>query len=218
MASLSAKQRSSLLQGLKDTCRLFWGPDRDLCRELLEGRYFNDLEDLDPLLENMKDRRTALQNSTREYPDEGALYQAMEEEYVYLFISRKGGVGTPLYHSCYMAERASLMGPPALRMIDRFRAAGLHLADDLKEPPDHIAIEGEYVYFLLEKGWRENARKDLQEAGDFVAKDMLPWVEVFKKKLAEEPEGIFYVLITGIFCDLLQIIADLLLERTGTRP
>ncbi len=48
------------------------------------------------------------------------------------------------------------MGPPAVRMKKRFESSGLSLSDNMHEPPDHLSIELEYLYFLLEKGWSDN--------------------------------------------------------------
>ena len=216
MKTLTKEQQSSLLRGLRNVCRLFWGPDPDICRELMEGTFYGFLQDLERLHRDVAGLNSALQAFLKDYPDSRVLHQTLEEQYVKLFISRKGGIKTPLYHSCHISEGAPLMGPPARMMFEKLQSAGLNLADQFNEPPDHIAIEGEYLYFLLEKGWRGEDIPALKEAGDFAEKTMLPWVEIFRQRLEEDQEGGFYALLAEILCDLLQIISrPLSSEKSG---
>jgi TorA maturation chaperone TorD len=50
------------------------------------------------------------------------------------------------------------MGEPAIDMKNRYESKGLSLSDEIHEPPDHISIEQEYLYFLLDKGWSDDDR------------------------------------------------------------
>ncbi|NIQ90076.1 MAG: molecular chaperone TorD family protein, partial [Desulfobacterales bacterium] len=74
------------------------------------------------------------------------MYQHLEEGYVRLFISAKGGITAPLYESCYEFEGAPLMGRAAAEMKERFETKDLSVADTIQEPPDHLSIELEYLY------------------------------------------------------------------------
>ena len=96
----------------------------------------------------------------------------MEEEYIRLFISCKGGIDAPLYHSCYFSDDALLMGEPAVKK--KYASRGLDLAADLHEPTDHISIELEYLYFLLKKGWDDNEPVLIAEAASFASNTLLP--------------------------------------------
>ena len=73
----------------------------------------------------------------KSFPDGDSLYQNLEEGYVRLFISAKGGITAPLYESCYEFEGAPLMGRAAIEMKERFEAQDLSVADNIQEPPDH---------------------------------------------------------------------------------
>lgn len=204
---LTEQQQSAVLEGLANITALFWGPNPEICRALLNGSFFsffNVLQDIDGQLSVLKAGTNELLN---EYADEQILFGELERQYVLLFISNKDGVIAPLYHSCHISENAQLMGPPAMMMKKKLRAVGLNAADNIKEPPDHIAIEGEYLYFLLEKSWRENDKITLNEAKNFAGEEMLPWVKVFRQKLGKEQDGKFYGLLAEAFSSLLRIIS-----------
>ncbi|MFC1891311.1 molecular chaperone [Thermodesulfobacteriota bacterium] len=202
------EQQTSILKGLANICSLFWGPEKRICQELLEGHYLRSLTELEDVNADLKDYLEKVQNLLGKYPDSSALFEDLEIQYVRLFISRRGGIKTPLYQSCYISENAPLMGEPARIMTEKLRAAGLNLDATLNEPPDHIAIQGEYLYFLLEKGWKDSDVQKLNEAGDFARETMLPWVEILRERLEEDEEGRFYEIITGMFCYLLQVIIE----------
>jgi TorA maturation chaperone TorD len=71
---------------------------------------------------------------------------------VRLFISNRTGITAPLFHSCYASGDGLLMGEPARMMREVLAAQGLDLAETVHEPPDHLSIELEYLYYLRERG------------------------------------------------------------------
>jgi TorA-specific chaperone len=119
-----------------------------------------------------------IKSSLKNFGDTKALYDHLEQAYVRLFVSHYGGVQAPLYESCYAATEtgvmAPLMGAPAMAMKQRLRQKGLFIGSDIHDPPDHISIELEYLYFLLDKGWREGNPRLIHEAATFAAQIMLP--------------------------------------------
>ena len=87
----------------------------------------------------------------------GALFDFLEESYVRLFVNAQNGITAPLYHSCYQDtgqpdSQSGLMGESAGFMRQFFKSKGLSLANSINEPPDHLSIELEYLYFLLQQG------------------------------------------------------------------
>jgi TorA maturation chaperone TorD len=100
-----------------------------------------------------------------------------------------------------------MMGEPALDMKQRYLSKGLSLAEDIGEPPDHLSIELEYLYFLLEKGWAEKDDRLLEEASSFSSEIMLPWVSKLQERLAAmETESPFYPLTATLLCGILEFI------------
>ena len=44
-----------------------------------------------------------------------------------------------------------MVSPAAEAVLESYRHAGLSLTKDLNEPPDHIATELEFMYYLCQK-------------------------------------------------------------------
>lgn len=203
-----ADQQISILHGLANISGLFWGPKEDMCRELLDGSYLLPFEELKDSNRDLEDPLDRIQDLLDIYHESSTLLEDLEKQYVLFFISRKGGIRAPLYHSCYLSQNAPLMGEPARMMAERLKAAGLNLDSTLNELPDHIAVQGEYLYFLLEKGWREDNNRVITEAADFARETMLPWIVMLKDRLIKDEPEQFYTVSAELFCDLLKIISE----------
>ena len=139
--TLSEKQQQAILEGVSFLCRIFWGPDPQLCQAILEGKYLRPCELLSSLLNyEPPDLLLQLTGSTAKYADSQALYQYLEMHYVRLFINSREGITAPLYQSCYddnalSDNRPTLMGAAAVKMKQRLDAVGLSLAENLHDLP-----------------------------------------------------------------------------------
>ena len=58
------------------------------------------------------------------YPSFGYLCEALEQDYVRLFISDRNGITASLHQSNYDSEDGRLMGRPAKMMASRLKASG----------------------------------------------------------------------------------------------
>ena len=99
-----------------------------------------------------------------------------------------------------------MMGPPASMMKERLAADGLSMGSHINEPPDHLAVELEYLYFLLTKGWTENHTASIAKAVSFASNTMLPWVHKLQKRLKLPEESTFYSLLISLIIAVLQYI------------
>ena len=197
-----------LLDGLKIIGQTFWGPSIEDCRQMMEPRYLDRLQSLTSVLKTETgDDLHEIVSIIKSFSDGDSLYQHLEEGYVRLFISAKGGVTAPLYESCYEFEGAPLMGRAATEMKERFETIGLSVADNIQEPPDHISIEIEYLYFLLDKGWREKDGALVTEGSAFAAETMLPWVSKLSARLAAEEDCRYYPLMAAVLIQVLIVVA-----------
>jgi TorA-specific chaperone len=103
-----------------------------------------------------------------------------------------------------------MMGESAVRMKQRFESKGLAIADTISEPPDHLSIEIEYLYYLLQNGWEKPNIDDLTEAVSFADTFMLPWVSRFCDRLtAAEQAPLFYSQAAALLKSNLSLIARL---------
>ena len=206
---LSEDNRSRVLAAVRDMCRIFWGPDAGHCRDMTEGRFLKSLEALAAGCVN----RPAFQiDEIRRlitgFEGHRSLFNYLEQEYVRLFINTRKGVRAPLYQSCYENQNASLMGAAARAMTKRLQSKGLDVAADLHEPPDHLAVELEYLYFLLHTGWQAQKGARLREAQQFCAAELLPWLTQLESRLSEEKGFCFYPLTVSALIWLIKLLAD----------
>jgi len=200
-------EQTILLDGLKIMGRIFWGPSLEECTEMVKEKYLDRLQSLTSVLKSVADNGLhEIISIIKSFPDGDSLYQNLEEGYVRLFISAKGGITAPLYESCYEFEGAPLMGAAATEMKERFEAKGLSVADTIQEPPDHLSIELEYLYFLLDKGWGDQDGALVAEAAEFASQTMLPWISQMEERLATEKKCRFYPLIATIVVEILSVI------------
>ena len=211
--SLDHTHQTALLEGVALLSRFYWGPDAEFSRDVLQGIFLKPFEALKPMVSyeppGILDELKAINAS---FTGEDEIFQYLEQAYVRLFINSRDGITAPLYASCYMPggapeDDSPLMGPPAILIKERFESKGLSLGDHIHEPPDHLSIELEYLYFLLERGWSTDDATLMDEAVTFSAEIMLPWVLKFQQRLvAVETECRFYQLITAILCAILRFI------------
>jgi putative dimethyl sulfoxide reductase chaperone len=216
---LKEEEKQALIDGIRKLSDIFWGPDPQKCADIWKGSYWNPFEIMIPRLNSESvSALNTIKAWVNSFSDIEALGDDLEETYVRLFISDRQGIKTPLYASCYegegFGETTPLMGEPAQAMKQRYLSKGLSLAEDIGEPPDHLSIELEYLYFLLEKGWADKDDLLLEEAFSFGSEIMFPWVQKFEKRLvALETENHFYPLHTTLLCSILQLI-----DKLNQRP
>ena len=198
-----------LLDGLKIMSQTFWGPSVVECTRMVKENYLKRLDALTSVLKTgAGNRLQEIGSIIRSFSDGDSLYQHLEEGYVRLFISAKGSITAPLYESCYEFEGAPLMGRAAAEMKERFEAQGLSVADTIQEPPDHLSMELEYLFFLLDKGWRDQDEALVTEGSAFAAETMLPWVSKLSERLASEKDCQYYPLMVSILEDILRTIGE----------
>jgi len=206
--ALSRRHQEDLLSAIKTICRIFWGPDPDDCAAMKAGSFFLPFENLKPAITgDFADPLQKIKAFPEDFGDADLLCRQLAETFVRLFINAKGGIQAPLYQSCYEYENAPLMGASAVKMKNRFESSGLTLAETITEPPDHLCIEMEYLYFLLDKSGSRPKGSVLYEAGSFAAGTMLPWVSVFAGRLQQETACRFYPLASRLLVLILDWVA-----------
>ncbi|MEA3230193.1 MAG: molecular chaperone TorD family protein [Thermodesulfobacteriota bacterium] len=204
MISFPERQRQTLLTAIKSMCRIFWGPDDRFCESVQKGSFLIPFEVLSTWVAySPPDIIDKIRDVVDHYADAPSFCSDLEDIYVRLFISTRGGIAAPLYQSCYEYENASLMGTPADDMQKRFESKGLSLAENMNEPPDHLSIELEYLYFLLKTGWAGENRALLDEAASFAADILMPWLSRFSERLSADTNGHFYSLMTSLLMSIL---------------
>ena len=212
------KQWEALAASIHQLCRVYWGPSDELCQEIWEGSFLQPLAAIAASMETGPDSDLGrLRAHLSAFSDPAALSAHLEEGYVRLFVNDHGGITAPLYASCYEDEKnPQLMGTAAVRMQKCLADLKIHLGDDVREPPDHLSIQLEALYFLMTRQCEPAQPGGTKAAAEFAAVQMLPWVQSFHRRLADDPRFPFFSLITGILLSVLQTIAALRERSQGT--
>jgi TorA maturation chaperone TorD len=130
-----------------------------------------------------------------EPPQGNALPEELQVAFTELFINRLGGAPAPPYGSVYIEAEERLMGTSTLSVAEAYRGEGLAV-DASPEPPDYLATELEFLYYLVEmeekalqQGEVEAARKAARKQGDFCRALLHPWVPEFCRRIKQDQGG-----------------------------
>ncbi len=159
---------------------LFSYPDLELQEQLLSGRLLLPAQHLpgsQPAPELKSDN----------------LLETLQVAFTDLFINRLGGVPAPPYGSVYLDPGQQLHGPSTQAVAAAYQAAGLVL-DQTPEPPDFLATELEFLYFLTGQeapGHQPQEGPAPQSAvaqqACFIEGFVAPWVPEFCRRIVAEP-------------------------------
>jgi TorA maturation chaperone TorD len=151
-----------------------------------------------------------LRNLLGGFSDPASLFAYLEQGYVRLFVNAKDGIAAPLYASCYEDEADPyLMGAAAVRMQNILKDLGVSISDDVGEPPDHLSIELEVLYYLVNLAGAHGHKVSISKAADFATESMIPWIKTLYLRLADEVDCQFYPLITAVLLGLLEEVASM---------
>lgn len=206
------------LTALRGLARGFTYPDADWVATLLDGQWPYALASvLEPL--GIPTSRVWRAVAALPAGKEAAL-QALQVEYTYLFINAVPHVPASPYASAY-AGQGLLMGEPAEAALVAYRQAGLTLADDYRDLPDHLAAELEFLAWLGEQalaaqedGDEELAQVRLSQQQAFLEQQLRPWLANFCRRVEEAARLPFYRELAHLVEPLLSVAPDPTSSRT----
>jgi putative dimethyl sulfoxide reductase chaperone len=115
-------------------------------------------------------------------------YQDLRHDYAELFLNAGRNPAFP-YESCYQAREPLVMQDPVVAVRKAFFDAGVHKSEKYPDLDDHIAVELEFMRYLVEKA----AEGDSQDAQfDFLSKHLMSWVVDFCAVLNGSAASDFY--------------------------
>lgn len=134
-----------------------------------------------------------MEESIRNYSDE-----KLAVEYARLFLG-PFEIKAPPYGSLYLDGERRVMGDSTMEVIRFYEEAGLSGDKDCMDLPDHIAIELEFVSYLIFKETEALGKSDFVTALDMVSRQeqfldkfLGRWIEPFCEKIKESTENGFY--------------------------
>lgn len=121
-------------------------------------------------------------------------------------------LGAPPYGSIYLENTRRVMGDSTVAVQKLYRAAGLSL--EVPEAPDHIALELEFMHFLIMGETDSAARNDRDEATAFAATQSLfllnylaPWVPEFCAAIRKGTTSGFYTSLADCLEEFIAVLA-----------
>lgn len=192
--TLEQEDQNRIKQAVRHLILLFWGQGGqkhwlDLVSASKE--IWKSLEKV-PGLENPEIIQTIDDLQKRSASRE--LKQELESEFVRIFINTMGGVSAPLYHSCYLNDENLLMNTPVVDMAQFLEHAGMDIGPDIGEPRDHLCIELEYLFFLLDQPHAHTDPDLSRHIRMFAGEFMLPWVVSFQQRIPATGVAAFFSL------------------------
>jgi TorA maturation chaperone TorD len=116
-------------------------------------------------------------------------------EYARLFVGPLV-LQAPPYGSVYLEHDKQVMGASTLAVMQFYRAAGLSMDAEFTEMPDHIAVELEFVSYLLQRAAAEDNQADimqwLDQADSFRGRFLGPWYRRFCAAIRSNSDHPFY--------------------------
>jgi TorA maturation chaperone TorD len=120
---------------------------------------------------------------------------AMAQEYTRLFINAFPHVIAPPYGSIYLEKEGLVLVETTSEVLHFYHEVGFILKEDLRDRPDHVANELEFMAFLAGKESQAsgNEKITLEEVQmNFLCQFILQWVPTFCDKVAEHSRYPFY--------------------------
>jgi len=134
-----------------------------------------------------------MEESLASYTDE-----ELAVEYARLFVG-PFGLKAPPYGSVYLDGERTVMGPSTMETIRIYEEEGLARDEGFSELPDHIAVELEFMYFLiyreveaLQNGDPERAEEYRRKQQEFLNRFLVKWVPQFCRNIKEGTDNRFY--------------------------
>lgn len=124
--------------------------------------------------------------------------QELTVEYAKLFVG-PFELRAPPYGSVYLDEGRRIMGDSTMAVRRMYLDTKLNLSNDFKEPPDHISIELEFMYYLafkeieaLESNNEDLSRSYLKKQAEVLEKYIFSWIPRFCSKVIQSSENPYY--------------------------
>lgn len=204
----------------------FYDPTLEFIQQLVSGSYISELHgyysDLVThhnggieALERLKEYQSSLSGrATTE------LLKELKVEYARLFI----GPGHPAvqpYETFYYeklkgdSQPLLMVSPAAMAVEKAYREAGIAMSKELREPPDHFAVELEFLFYLSKKesdAWAEGdndaANKWHRCELAFIDGHLGRWGQRFCSKVQKESLHPFYRSISYFAGTLLKLVSS----------
>ena len=124
--------------------------------------------------------------------------EALQSEFARLFVGPYS-LQAPPYGSIYLESNRRIMGESTVDASNRYLESGLMTSDTFRDPPDHIAAELEFMYFLVFNEI-DAIQADCVDAGceflnrqkSFLRDHLGAWINDFTQQVERGTQSDFY--------------------------
>jgi TorA maturation chaperone TorD len=170
---------------------LFCQPDNELIRE---NTLFMKLEQaLQTTYPDLVSKTIKMKQAASDYSDNELLV-----EYARLFVG-PFKTSAPPYSSIYLGSKDTIFSEETIWVIQFYRSAGLDFNIDIHDLPDHIAVESEFIYYLifhevqqLEENNQAEARQFHNLQSQFIFQHFNKWVPAFCEAIINESKNDYF--------------------------
>ncbi len=157
------------------------------------------------ILERLAKALPVIKSDSREHVP--ALREAVKEknglpllriDFARLFVGPYG-LKAPPYGSVYLDGKPMMMGHSTVHALEHYRDAGLTPEKGFRDAPDHVAVELEFMYYLIFKeieaiqaGNAALAEESNDRQHDFLHEHLGAWVFPFTELVESRAENQFY--------------------------
>ena len=166
------------------------------CYKVLADCYYLPDEGLLKTLKSLDRSRSNLQSELATKAPALNNIEALRVDYSKLFVGPYRLLAPP-YGSVYLENAPRVMGDSTLDVTNRYGWEGLQV--NLKEAPDHIVIELEFMSYLISKEIEAALNRDttntasyLSKQRDFLETHLGIWVSDFTDNVSSNAETAFY--------------------------
>ncbi len=129
---------------------------------------------------------------------DGSFFEELLVEYSKLFVGPNHIEAAP-YSSVYLDNQALVFGKSTQEAINFYIESGLDPSKENKEPPDHIATELEFMYFLIFNGIINSDKNKIKQSKEFFRKHLGAWAGQFADKIINNSENKYYKNLAKLF-------------------
>lgn len=186
--------------------------------------YYNPEKGLKAILQELGNRIALVQSQALSavllmcnHLPEGNDLKNLQTDYARLFVGPYSLLAPP-YGSVYLDSERLIMGRSTMDVIQFYRQAGLQTSPDFKEAPDHIAVELEFMYFLIDSeisalaaGEEESVPDILMAQQAFLNGHLNQWIQEFARAIKNGAQTDFYVDLADATACFISEDADYLL-------
>ena len=184
------KKRQQLADCFKLMAIFFYEPELKMWEQ--EKILFDFVERINKTAHGAYPAAKRMRESAKTFDEE-----QMRIDHAALFIGPFGLFAAP-YGSVYLEKNKRIMGDSTMAVLNTYLEAGLKV--DIQEPPDHIAIELEFMQSLnnleaeaLQDGEHVKAIDMANLRAHFLRTCLAPWVHPFCQNIKNGTNNVFYI-------------------------